>query len=58
MNRRSQNANLSPIVDSDPNILGLAMAGMRAGYWVFVVSFKSVVALAMLATVGAWLLAR
>jgi hypothetical protein len=36
--------------------LGLAMLGMRAGYWVFVVGIKTVVALAVVATVGAWLI--
>src|ERR1700733_10695439 len=36
-------------------LLGLAMAGMRAGYWLFVVGIKSVVVLALIvAAVVGW----
>jgi hypothetical protein len=34
--------------------LGLAMAGMRAGYWVFVVAVKSVVMLAVIVAGAIW----
>jgi hypothetical protein len=34
--------------------LGLAMAGMRAGYWLFVVGIKSVAILALIAAAVAW----
>jgi hypothetical protein len=34
--------------------LGLAMAGMRAGYWLLVVGIKSVVLLAIIATTVVW----
>src|ERR1700683_4220222 len=37
---------------------GLALAGMRAGYWLFVVGVKTVVTLAVVVTVGAWFLTR
>jgi hypothetical protein len=33
---------------------GLAMAGMRAGYWLFVVGIKSVVLLALIITTVIW----
>jgi hypothetical protein len=34
--------------------MGLAMLGMRAGYWVFVVGVKTIVALAVSVTAIAW----
>jgi hypothetical protein len=34
--------------------VGLAMAGMRAGYWIFVVGAKSVVMLALIVTAVIW----
>ena len=35
-------------------VMGLAMAGMRAGYWLFVVGLNSVVLLALIITTVIW----